>query len=260
VLKKLIAGQRPELRVIARELGMSTRTLQRRRLTEERATFQQLITEARRELAHHYLRHSSLELNETAYLLGYEDANSFFRAFQQWEGTSPGEWRARVGLSGAPSKALLQASARVQRALGCILRQRHGRCVHLGMHIHVAPPRRKRILIVEDEPDCSDILAHFLGTLYDIVVAHDGIEGIELAAKYEPDLIIADVTMPRLDGVTMIRHIRGRQGLRSPVIFLSALGEPNDIIAGISAGARHYLTKPVELVDLKRRVARALGV
>ena len=48
---------------------------------------------ARRELAQHYLLHSSLELNETAYLLGYEDANSFFRAFHQWEGTSPGKWR-----------------------------------------------------------------------------------------------------------------------------------------------------------------------
>jgi len=44
--------------------------------------------------AAHYVLHSSLELNETAYLLGYEDANSFFRAFHQWEGTSPGEWRA----------------------------------------------------------------------------------------------------------------------------------------------------------------------
>ena len=94
-LKKALAGQRPELRMVARELGLSTRTLQRR-LTDEQATFQQLVTEARRELAHHYLQHSTLELNETAYLLGFEDANSFFRAFQQWEGSSPGEWRARL--------------------------------------------------------------------------------------------------------------------------------------------------------------------
>jgi len=94
-LKRVLAGQRPELRAVARELGLSTRTLQRR-LTDEHITFQQLLSEARRELAHHYLRHSSLELNETAYLLGYEDANSFFRAFQGWEGTSPGEWRAHV--------------------------------------------------------------------------------------------------------------------------------------------------------------------
>ncbi len=94
-LKKALAGQRPELRAVARELGVSTRTLQRR-LTDEAVTFQQLVGEARRELARHYLQHSSLELNETAYLLGYEDANSFFRAFQRWEGTSPGEWRAGV--------------------------------------------------------------------------------------------------------------------------------------------------------------------
>jgi AraC-like DNA-binding protein len=93
-LKRKLAGQRPELRGMARELGMSARTLQRR-LSDERVTFQQLVTEARRELARHYLRHSSLELNETAYLLGYEDPNSFFRAFQQWEGTSPGEWRSQ---------------------------------------------------------------------------------------------------------------------------------------------------------------------
>jgi helix-turn-helix protein len=53
-----------------------------------------LLDEARHELARHYLLHSSRELNETAYLLGYEDANSFFRAFQHREGTSPGHWRA----------------------------------------------------------------------------------------------------------------------------------------------------------------------
>jgi AraC-like DNA-binding protein len=93
ILKKLLAGQRPGLETVAGELRVSTRTLQRR-LTGERATFQQLMEDARRELARHYLLHSSLELNETAYLLGYEDANSFFRAFHYWEGTSPGEWRA----------------------------------------------------------------------------------------------------------------------------------------------------------------------
>jgi AraC-like DNA-binding protein len=52
----------------------------------------------------YYLLHSSLELNETAYLLGYEGANSFFRAFHQWEGTSPGEWRAVHAHASAASK------------------------------------------------------------------------------------------------------------------------------------------------------------
>jgi len=94
VLKRLLAGQRPGIEHVARELRLSSRTLQRR-LAEERATFQQLMQEARRELARHYLQHSSLELNDTAYLLGYEDAHSFFRAFHDWEGIPPGEWRAR---------------------------------------------------------------------------------------------------------------------------------------------------------------------
>ena len=92
-LKRLLAGQRPAVQHVARELRLSTRTLQRR-LTEDGVTFQQLMEEARRELARHYLLHSSLELNETAYLLGYEDASSFFRAFHDWEGTSPGHWRS----------------------------------------------------------------------------------------------------------------------------------------------------------------------
>ena len=93
ILKKFLAGQRPRLEDVAVELRVSTRTLQRR-LLAERITFQNLVEEARRELAQHYLRQSSLELNETAYLLGYEDPNSFFRAFHRWEGTSPGEWRS----------------------------------------------------------------------------------------------------------------------------------------------------------------------
>ncbi len=93
-LKRSLAGKRPTLRQIARELCMSARTLQRR-LTDADITFQQLVEDTRRELAHHYLKHSTVELNEAAFLLGYEDSNSFFRAFQGWEGTSPGEWRTR---------------------------------------------------------------------------------------------------------------------------------------------------------------------
>ena len=91
-LKLLLPGKRPSMLQVAMELNMSQRSLQRR-LSEEGATFQQLLEDARRELAHHYLVHSSLELSETAYLLGYENSNSFLRAFHNWEGISPGKWR-----------------------------------------------------------------------------------------------------------------------------------------------------------------------
>ena len=92
VLKRLLGGGRPDVKDVARELGQSTRTLQRR-LAEANVTFQGVLEAARRELARHYLLHSRMELNETAYLLGFEDANSFFRAFRGWEGAPPGQWR-----------------------------------------------------------------------------------------------------------------------------------------------------------------------
>jgi len=98
ILKRMLPGGRPEMKDVARELCLSARTLQRR-LSEDGATFQQLMREARRELARHYLVNSAMELNETAYLLGYEDAHSFFRAFHDWEGSPPGEWRARQARS-----------------------------------------------------------------------------------------------------------------------------------------------------------------
>ncbi len=94
ILKRQLAGRRPAIEEVARTLRSSARTLQRR-LAEDGTSFQQLVQEARRELARHYLLSSSLELNETAYLLGYEDAHSFFRAFHDWEGSPPGEWRER---------------------------------------------------------------------------------------------------------------------------------------------------------------------
>ncbi|MEP7053249.1 MAG: response regulator [Pseudomonadota bacterium] len=127
------------------------------------------------------------------------------------------------------------------------------------MLAQITPFRKKRILIVDDEPDSGDILAQCLGKMYDVVLARDGQEGLERAATYQPDLIISDVTMPRLSGLAMVNRLRRQQGSKVPVIFISALASPRDVIAGISAGARHYLTKPVELADLKKRVAKALG-
>lgn len=92
-LKRLLAGNRPDIIAVARELGMSSRTLQRR-ITEEGGTFQHLLVEARQELARHYLAEASIEIGELAYLVGYDDPNSFYRAFRSWEGVTPAEWRS----------------------------------------------------------------------------------------------------------------------------------------------------------------------
>ena len=73
---------------VAKHLGISTRTLQRR-LGEEGVTFQKVLADLREELAHHYLTQSTLSLTEIAFLLGYDNANSFHRAFNQWTGRTP---------------------------------------------------------------------------------------------------------------------------------------------------------------------------
>jgi AraC-like DNA-binding protein len=93
VLKRLLSGSRPDLLMVAKELGMSDRTLQRR-ITEEGTTFRQLLNETRQELVRQYLGDPSVEITEAAFLVGFEDPNSFYRAFRSWEGQTPAEWRA----------------------------------------------------------------------------------------------------------------------------------------------------------------------
>ena len=93
VLRRRMTAGRPDLRSVATELAMSERSLQRRR-TSEGVTFQELLGETRNQLALEHLSDPSLAIAEIAYMLGYEDQNSFFRAFRQWEAQTPSEWRA----------------------------------------------------------------------------------------------------------------------------------------------------------------------
>lgn len=103
VLRRSLAGRRPDLRDVARELASSPRTLQRR-LGDLGVSYHQVLEEARRDMASHYLQHSSLELAEIAYLLGYEETNSFVRAFNRWEGVPPGRWREAQRAKAVPSR------------------------------------------------------------------------------------------------------------------------------------------------------------
>ena len=94
VLKRSLASGRPEIAGVARDLGTSERTLQRR-ITDEGTTFRDLLTDARRELCRQLLPDETLEVDEVACLLGYQDASSFYRAFREWEDDTPSRWRAR---------------------------------------------------------------------------------------------------------------------------------------------------------------------
>jgi AraC-like DNA-binding protein len=93
-IQQRLTGRRPTIEDIAGALHVGSRTLQRR-LQDDGSSFQRVLEEARHQLARHYLNNSVLELNEAAYLLGYEDGNSFVRAFRTWEGVPPAQWRER---------------------------------------------------------------------------------------------------------------------------------------------------------------------
>ncbi|MEC2076348.1 AraC family transcriptional regulator [Metabacillus fastidiosus] len=92
IMKRSLTGGRPDIQTIASELGMSDRTLQRR-LTDEGTSFKHLLTQVRHEQAREYLADPSLDIKEVAFLIGYEDQNSFYRAFRLWEGDTPSNWR-----------------------------------------------------------------------------------------------------------------------------------------------------------------------
>jgi AraC-like DNA-binding protein len=91
-IQQKLTGRHPTIEDIADTLHVSSRTLQRR-LQDEGSSFQRALEEARHQLAREYLNNSVLELNEAAYLLGYNDSNSFVRAFRTWEGVPPARWR-----------------------------------------------------------------------------------------------------------------------------------------------------------------------
>ncbi|MBO9445785.1 AraC family transcriptional regulator [Ruegeria sp. R14_0] len=94
-LRRALTAGRPELRSIARDMAISERSLQRH-LKSEGHSFKSLLSDTRRQLAREYLDEPYFDISEIAYLLGYEDQGSFYRAFQKWEHQTPAEWRSRI--------------------------------------------------------------------------------------------------------------------------------------------------------------------
>jgi len=114
-----------------------------------------------------------------------------------------------------------------------------------------------KVLIVDDEPDVRDALRRSLSFEgYDTELAVDGFDAVEKAAASEPDLILLDVLMPRMDGLTAARRLRA-SGLRTPILMLTARDTVGDRVTGLDAGADDYLVKPFELDELLARI-RAL--
>ena len=111
-----------------------------------------------------------------------------------------------------------------------------------------------RILIVEDDVDASAAMCRGLGEAgHTCETAADGEFGLQAARAGEFDVMVVDRMMPRLDGLGMVESLR-REGDQTPVLFLSALGEIDDRVAGLKAGGDDYLVKPYALAELLARV------
>lgn len=120
----------------------------------------------------------------------------------------------------------------------------------------VVPPR---ILVVDDDPEVAKSIEATLRKTYKVFVVHSGIEAIKEARRHPPDLIVLDVVMPGLDGLETCQELRIDPALATvPILFLTALGRPEDRVAGLRAGADDYLTKPFNLEELQLRIKAIL--
>lgn len=116
-----------------------------------------------------------------------------------------------------------------------------------------------KILIVEDDENTRKGLGTFLeGLDFDLVFAADGKEGWEQFLKERPDLVLADIRMPELNGISLLERIRGENS-RVPVILLTAYGSVEDAVKAMKKGAFYYLTKPVNLEELEFLVKKAIA-
>jgi DNA-binding response OmpR family regulator len=119
---------------------------------------------------------------------------------------------------------------------------------------------RGKILLVEDDAMVRDLLEKSLiASGYEVFKAADGIEGLVKVDGFRPDLLIVDMMMPRLDGMTFVRAIKGNAETKTiPVIFLTARSDPRSMIDGINVGAKYYVPKPFALDDLLSKIEKAI--
>lgn len=116
-----------------------------------------------------------------------------------------------------------------------------------------------KILVVEDEPQIANFIKRGLRHEgYNVIVAPDGETGLDMAFGELPDLIILDIMLPGIDGLTVCRQIREGE-LQTPVLMLTAKDAVPDRVAGLEAGADDYLVKPFAFEELLARVRALAG-
>jgi DNA-binding response OmpR family regulator len=123
--------------------------------------------------------------------------------------------------------------------------------------------RKPLVLVAEDDDALRKMLGHVLGEVAEVHLAVDGMDALAWLrdSNVVPDLVVSDVMMPRLDGLALAQRLKMDPRLsKVPVIFLTAKSTPKDVIAGIQAGARHYLAKPFQRLELLDKVKKVLRI
>ena len=117
--------------------------------------------------------------------------------------------------------------------------------------------RKERILVVDDEASIRRILETRLSMIgYDVVTASDGEEALDVFHNQDPDLVVLDVMMPKLDGYGVCQELRKESDI--PIIMLTALGDVADRITGLELGADDYVVKPFSPKELEARIRSVL--
>lgn len=116
------------------------------------------------------------------------------------------------------------------------------------------------ILLVDDEPNLREMLRQMLEMGgFDVVEAEDGLQALEKLEEIEPDVLVLDVMMPNLDGVSLCKRLRADAVFATlPILMLSGKTQKRAVQEGLAAGANHYLCKPIDVIELLQSVRELL--
>jgi two-component system, OmpR family, alkaline phosphatase synthesis response regulator PhoP len=118
---------------------------------------------------------------------------------------------------------------------------------------------KKKVLIVDDEPNVRRLLHTILGKTFEVFEAEDGRQAIEMAGSQKPDVVLMDMMMPKMDGLTACHMIKNDPATKSiPVIMVTAIGFELNIKLSQQMGASGYVTKPFSSEDLLGKIAQVL--
>lgn len=119
----------------------------------------------------------------------------------------------------------------------------------------------KKVLVIDDNPTIVELIKYAVNLQgsYNVVVAYDGVQGLERVHAEHPDCVIIDVKMPRMDGYHLVRFLRGDARTADiPLIILSAMTREEDQLMGLMSGVDEYLTKPFKPTVLNATIERVL--